>query len=147
MKKKSPLYFEITDAYDIVRVTVKGPTKKSTKVVNNKGWLDIDITVKGCTLGGSYHAEFLPISFHSFRQQLVSLMYGLDKTAAFDGVMGYLKLEFEVKYEGFAEIKVRACDVPGIGSELTFKMSIQLSDVNELVLQLDSILSRYPLLN
>ncbi|UOE47941.1 hypothetical protein MTO98_26375 [Mucilaginibacter sp. SMC90] len=63
MKKKSSPYFEITDAYDIVRVTVKGLTKKSTKVVTNKGWLDIDITVKGCTLGGSYHAEFLPISF------------------------------------------------------------------------------------
>lgn len=147
MKRKSAPYFEITDAFDIVRVTINGFTKKSTKVVNNKGWLDIEITVKGCTLGGSYHAEFLPISFHRFRQQLISLMYGLDKTAVFDGVMGYLKLEFENKHEGFAEIKVKACDVPGIGSELTFKMNIQLTDINELVLQLDSILSRYPLLN
>jgi hypothetical protein len=103
------------------------------------------ITVKGCTLGGQYSAEFLPIEFHRFRQQLGSLIYGLERTATFESQSEFLRLQFEMIYEDFAEINVRACDVPGVGSILSFKMAMAVSDINNLVLQLENILNRFPI--
>jgi hypothetical protein len=144
MKKKAIPYFEFTDGYDIVRVMVKGFIAKPDKATTHSNWLESVITVKGCTLGGQYSAEFLPIDFHRFRQQLVSLMYGLDKSAIFVGELGYLRLRFQVIKDCFAEISVKACDVPGIGSELTFDMNVRFSDIEKAVKDLDNIVERYP---
>jgi hypothetical protein len=147
MKKRPAPYFEITDGSDIVRVTVDGYATKPNEARTGSQWLESVITVKGCTLGGQFSAEFLPVDFHRFRQQLVSLIYGLDKRATFVGELGYLRVRCEVVHESFAEMDVKACDVPGIGSELTFNISIQMSDVNKLIVQLESILKCYPYLN
>jgi len=147
-KKVAPPYFEITDASDIVRVTVNGIIPQSANVTTRTQRLESIITVKGCRLGGQFSAEFLPINFYTFRQQLVSLIYSLDKSATFEGDVGYLKLHFEAFFdEGYAEISVNAQDVPGIGSELTFKLNIELSEIEHLIKQLDVILERYPLIN
>jgi hypothetical protein len=145
MKKRPAPYFEITDGSDIVRVTVDGYTTKPSEAKTGSRWLESVITVKGCTLGGQYSAEFLPIEFHQFRQRLVSLIYGLERTATFESESEFLRLQFEMIYEDFAEIDVRACDVPGVGSVLNFKMGMAVSDINSLVLQLENILNRYPL--
>ena len=145
MKKRPAPYFEITDGSDIVRVTVDGYTTKPSEAKTGSQWLESVITVKGCTLGGQYSAEFLPIEFHRFRQQLVSLIYGLERTATFESESEFLRLRFEMIYEGFAEIDVRACDVPGVGSVLNFKMGMAISDINNLVRQLENILNWYPI--
>lgn len=145
MKKRPSPYFEITDGSDIVRVTVDGYATKPSEARASSQWLESVITVKGCTLGGQYIAEFRPIEFNRFRQQLVLLIYGLERTATFESESEFLRLQLEMIYEDFAEIDVRACDVPGVGSVLSFKMGMAVSDINGLVLQLENILNRYPL--
>lgn len=144
MKKAIP-YIEITDGGDIVRVTVKGSTSKPKKSFTSSQWLEATVTVKGCTFTGQFTAEFLPVSFHQFRQQLVSIFYHLENKATFEGEMNYLKLEFEAQDDEYIEINVKAADVPGIGAELSFKMATDRSEIERLVTQLDYILERYPI--
>jgi hypothetical protein len=145
MKKRPSPYFEITDGSDIVRVSIDGYTTKPSEARTGSQWLESVVTVKGCTLGGQYSAEFMPIEIHRFRQQLVSLIYGLEKIATFENESEFLHLQFEIIYEDFAEIEVRACDVPGVGSVLNFKMGMAISDINSLMLQLENILNWYPI--
>jgi len=144
MKKAIP-YIEITDGGDIVRITVNGSIPKPKKAFTSHQWLEAEVTVKGCTFSGQFTAEFLPVNFHQFRQQLVSLLYHFENKATFEGEMGYLKLEFEAQDDEYIEIGIRACDVPGIGAELSFKMATDRPEIERLVTQLDSILERYPI--
>jgi|GEM_PF-3859130 hypothetical protein len=142
IKKPTP-YIEITDGGDIVRVTVNGSTQKPKKAFTSHQWLEATVTVKGCTFSGQFTAEFLPVNFHQFRQQLASLLYHLENKATFEGEMGYLKLEFEAQDDEYIEIGVRACDLPDIGAELSFKMATDRPQIERLINQLDYILECY----
>lgn len=44
------------------------------------------------------------------------------------------------------DIKIKACDVPGIGGELGFGLSIAKSDIDNIIQQLDNILEMYPVI-
>jgi hypothetical protein len=137
-------YFEITDGGDIVRVEVIGTTASPSIDHRDKPWLETTVTVKGSSFRGQYSAEFMPIDFYKFRQQLVSLKYHLDQNAAFEGTEGYLRILFNIEHDGYTEIKVEACDVPGIGAILGFGMSLELSYLQRLIDQLDEVLKHYP---
>jgi hypothetical protein len=142
--KKSSIYFEITDAADLVRVEIVGITDGPSIDHQDKQWLDTTVTVKGSVFSGQYSAEFMPVDFYRFRQQLVSLIYNLEETATFEGTEGYLKILFNVEPDGYTQINVTACDVPGIGGKLSFGMGIEQSDVERLIKQLDAIVELYP---
>jgi hypothetical protein len=143
MNKPFP-YFEIFDGGDLLRVEVIGTTGSPSGDLKHKLWLDGLITVKGCTFRGQYNAEFMRVDFYKFRQQLISLVYNLEKTAAFNSIEGYLKIEFRVEAGDYMTIKIIACDVPGIGGELRYGVSMEKQNIHYLITQLDNILELYP---
>jgi hypothetical protein len=143
--KKSSAYFEISDGGDMVRVEILGTTNSPSIDSQGKQWLDAKINVKGCTFRGQYGAEFMPIDFYKFRQQLVSIIYNLDKTAIFNGTEGFLEIKVAVNPADYFDIKIKACDVPGIGAELNFGLCMEKSGIDFLIQHLDKILDLYPI--
>ena len=142
--KKHSAYFEIFDGGDILRVEVIGIADSPSTDLQGKEDLDAKITIKACTFHGQYSAEFMSMDFFTFRQQLVSLIYDLGKTATFKGIEGYLKIDVDIEPDGYINVRIKACDVPGIGGELSFGISLEKSDIENLVQQLDNILELYP---
>jgi len=145
--EKQPAYFEIFDGGDILRVEVIGINDNASNDTKNPQNLDAEITVKACTFHGQYGAEFMPFDFYRFRQQLVSLVYNLEKTATFNCMEGYLEIAVIIEPDDYINVKIKACDVPGIGGELSFTLSLEKSDIENIVQQLDNILELYPIPN
>jgi hypothetical protein len=133
-------YFETFDGGDLLRVEVIGTTGSPSGDLKDKLWLEVLITVKGCTFRGQYNAQFMRVDFYKFRKQLISLIYNLEKTAAFNSTEGYLEIEFDVEAGDYIT-KIIECDVPGIGGELRFGVSIEKPDMTILFTSLIIFLS------
>jgi len=143
--KKHSAYFELFDGGDILRVEVLGITYNPSTNPKYTQNLDAQITVKACTFHGQYGAELMASDFYKFRQQLVSLMYNLEKTATFNCMEGYLEIKMIVEPDDYINVRIKACDVPGIGGELSYGISVEKSGIENLVQQLDVILELYPI--
>lgn len=136
-------HFEIFDGSDIIRVEVIGITSNPSIDHRGKIWLETIVKAKGCTFSGQFSAQFMPVDFYKFRQQLISLIYSLDNTAIFEGTEGYLTIKFLVEPNDYINVKVKACDLPGIGGELSYGVYMEKSNIGDLVKQLDQILELY----
>lgn len=114
---KSPLACsEIVDGEDRVKFEVVGTVNNPSYPNWQDQMLDVNVTVKGCTLGGKFSTEFMPVDVYTFRQQLISINYGVDEIAVFEGLMGYLQLRLPAAENGLFEVHVKTCDVPRNGA-------------------------------
>src|SRR5690606_34251681 len=102
------------------------------------------MTVKGGSFSGQYSGDFMTVDFEKFKQELSRLYDNLKGTANFNDLEGYLVLKIDGDGIGHLEVQVKACDQPGInGSELTFSMAFDQTELKELVNQLDRITKQF----
>nr|WP_208094407.1 hypothetical protein [Mucilaginibacter agri] len=101
------------------------------------------VTVSSNALHGCFSAEFMPIDFQMFRQQLALLIYGLENIAIFEGTMGHLQLRLQECRDHLFEVSVIVCQLPEIGTELNYRLKLAKTDIDKLIDQLDQILDRY----
>lgn len=146
MTERQDIYFELFDAGDLVRLEPIELIKYDSDVDWDKNWVKTKVTVKGGKFSGQYSGEFMTVDFEKFKQELSRLYDNLKGTANFNDLEGYLELKIDGDDIGHFEVQVKACDKPGIyGSELTFAMAFDQTDLKELVNQLDRITKQFPI--
>lgn len=140
------LYFEIFDTGNLVRLEPIELIKYDSNIDWDQNWVKTKVTVKGGNFSGQYSADFLTVEFKKFKQELSQLYDNLKGTANFNDLEGFLELKIDGDGFGHFEVKVKACDQPGTnGSELTFKLAFDQTELKELVNQLNSITKQFPI--
>lgn len=146
MTERQDIYFELVDAGDIVRLEPIELIKYDSDIDWDKNWVKTQVTVKGGKFSGQYTGEFMTVDFEKFKQELSRLYNNLKGTANFNDLEGYLELKINGDGIGHFEVQVKACAQPGInGSELTFEMAFDQTDLKELTNQLDRITKQFPI--
>lgn len=146
MTERQDIYLELFDAGDLVRLEPIELIKYDSDIDWDKNWVKTQVTVKGGKFSGQYLGEFMTVDFEKFKQELSRLYDNLKGTANFNDLEGYLELKIDGDGIGHFEIQVKACDQPGInGSELTFSMAFDQTELKELVNQLDRITKQFPI--
>jgi len=64
---------------------------------------------------------------------LVSRMYNIEKTATFNCMEGYLEIKVIVEPDDHMNVRIKACNVPGIGGELSYGISAEKLEIEKLV--------------
>ena len=146
MTGQQDIYFELFDAGDLVRLEPIELIKYDSDIDWDKNWVKTQVTVKGGKFSGQYSGEFMTVDFEKFKQELSRLYDNLKGTANFNDLEGYLELKIKGDGLGHFEVQVKACDQPGInGSELSFTMAFDQSELKELVNQFDRITRQFPI--
>ena len=146
MTDRQDISFEIFDSGDLVRLEPIELIKYDSNLDWDRNWIKIRVTLKGGKFSGQYVGDFMTVDFETFKQELSNLYDNLDWTANFIDLEGYLNLKIIGDGLGHFEVNVLACDQPGFnGSQLTFKMSFDQTQIKELVYQLDLITKEYPI--
>jgi len=146
MTDKQDISFEIFDSGDLVRLEPIELIKYDSDLDWDRNWIKTKVTLKGGKFSGQYVGDFMTVDFEKFKQELSELYDNLSWTANFIDLEGYLNLKIIGDGLGHFEVNVLACDQPGInGSQLTFKMSFDQTQIKELVYQLDLITKEYPI--
>ena len=147
MTDRQDISFEIFDSGDIVRLEPFELIKYNSEIDWDKNWVKTKVTIKGGKFVGQYNGEFMTIDFEKFKQELSRLYDNLNGTADFHDLEGYLDLKIIGDGLGHFEVNVLACDQPGIdGSQLTFSMAFDQTEIKKLVNQLDLITKEYPII-
>ncbi|SRR5690606_25780648 len=146
MTEQQDIHFEIFDAGNLVRLEPIELIKYDSDIDWDQNWVKTKITVKGGNFSGHYPADILTVDFEKFQQELSQLYDNLKGTANFNDLEGFLELKIDGDGIGHFEVKVKACDHPGIyGSELTFKLTFDQTKLKELISQLDIITKQFPI--
>jgi hypothetical protein len=146
MTERQDLYFELFDAGDLVRLEPIELIEYNSKIDWDNNWVKTKVTVRGGKFSGQYTGEFMTVDFEKFKQELSGLYDNLKGSANFNDVEGFLELKIKGDGIGHFEVQVKACDQPGVnGSELTFAMAFDQTELKELVNQLDRITKQFPI--
>ena len=146
MTERQDLYFELFDAGDLVRLEPIELIEYNSKIDWDNNWVKTKVTVRGGKFSGQYSGEFMTVDFEKFKQDLSRLYDNLKGSANFNDVEGFLELKIKGDGIGHFEVQVKACDQPGVnGSELTFAMAFDQTELKELVNQLDRIIKQFPI--
>jgi hypothetical protein len=146
MTEQQDIYFELFDAGDLVRLEPLEFINYDSDIDWDKNWVKTQVTVKGGKFSGQYSGEFMTIDFEKFKQELSRLYNNLKGTSSFNDLEGYIELKINGDGLGHFNVEVKACDKPGIyGSELSFTMAFDQTELKELVNQLDRITKQFPI--
>lgn len=145
MTERQEIYFEISDAGDIVRLEPKRLVREGSEIDYDNNWIITTVTVKGGRFSGQFDAEFMTIDFEKFKQELRPLYDNLKGSATFSGLEGQLELKIVGDGIGHFEVCVLASDEPGYGGQLSFTMGFDQTSIKELVHQLDTITKKFPI--
>lgn len=146
MTEQQEIYFELFDAGNLVRLEPIELINYDSDIHWDKNWVKTEVTVKGGKFSGKYSGNFMTVDFEKFKQELSRLYDNLNGKANFNDLEGYLELKIKGDGIGHFEIQVNACDQPGInGSELSFTMAFNQTEIKELVNQLDRITKQFPI--
>jgi hypothetical protein len=146
MTIKHKAFLEFFDAGYIVRIETQSYLFKEADNNWDKNWLKTFVTVKGGKFSGQYPANFMTIDFRKFKDDLLTLHDNYNGSAEFSGRDGYLELKIKGDGLGHFELNVVARDEPNYGGQLTFEMAFDQTSLDELIEQLDNILSAYPVI-
>lgn len=133
------------DRYERVEIDVAGyeRTEKSGEYFDDN-WLRVRVTVAAGAFGGTFDSTFQTAELSALRAQLSALCESLKGSARFETLEGQLTLSFEGNGRGSVELRGEALDQAGIGNRLSFKLSLDQTQIGAAVKQLDEILSKFP---
>jgi hypothetical protein len=147
MTDEQDIYFEISNNGNLIRLEPIESVKYDSELDWDKNWIKTKVIVKGGNFAGQYFGDFLTIDLENFKLDLHRLYDNLNSTVRFCDLEGYLDIRIIGDGIGHFVVKVRACDVPGIyGSELSFEMTFDQTEIKGLERQLYEITKRYPMI-
>lgn len=146
MNPEQDIKFEISDQGNLIRLEPFELNKYDSDMDWDKNWIKTKITVNAGNFSGHYEGELMTTDFEKFKQELFQLYDNLKGTAHFNDLEGYLNLKIKGDGLGHFEVKVVACDSPGIDSNhLSFFLSFDQTLIKELVQQLENITKQFPI--
>lgn len=137
------LYFEISDAGDLIRVEPFRLTFPSAELDWDRNWVKTNVTVKGGVFSGQFVTEFMTTDFEIFKQQLKKLDRDFNGTAKFEPLEGQLVLNINGDGLGHFELNCEATPEPHLGQTLSFFINFDQTQIKEYVRQLDKITKRF----
>lgn len=141
------IYFELSDAGDLVRLEPIELIDYKSDIDWDKNWIKTKITVKGGAFSGQYQADIMTVDFEKFKQELSKLYDNLKGCAIFDDLEHTLQLKILGDGNGHFEVLATANDHPGINSsKLSFTMAFDQTEIKRLVNQLDKITKTFPII-
>jgi hypothetical protein len=147
MEEIQDLYFELSNSGNLVRIEPKGRIEYNSDLDYDKNWINTKVTIKGGNFSGQYTADFLTRDFNFFKSELSKLYDNLKGATTFCDLEGYLELKIIGDGFGHFDVAVKACDNPGIyGSELTFNMEFDQTQIKKLTNQLGEIMNEFPII-
>ena len=147
MTDRQEIYFELFDSGNLVRLEPIELIKHQSEHDWDKNWIKTKVTVRGGKFSDQYIGNIMTVNFEKFKQELVKLYDNLGGTATFHDLEGFLKLKINGDGLGHFEVNVKACDQPGIyGSELTFSLAFDQTELKTLANQLHTITRQFPII-
>ena len=107
-------------------------------------WLKTQIKIKVGAFIAEYSAQLQTINFTRFRKDLERLYIELKGVSIFDSLEDWIKLKLTGDGIGHFELECEACDFPGTGNRLEFTMTIDQTEIPELIRQLTTIIEIFP---
>ena len=111
---------------------------------NDRNWLNGSITLKAGKFSGKYSAYFQTTDFSSLKEQLGILYNELNGTAKFSTLEEQLEMEFTGDGLGHFQVECKAVDEAGVGSELSFIINIDQTDLKSVMTNLNQLTEDLP---
>jgi hypothetical protein len=137
-------FFEIRDLGNYVRIEPTRRIKYNSDISWDHNWIKVNIAIKGGAFSGSYQGELLTVDLLRLKNDFSQLYNNLNGILSFNDIEGYLEMKITGDGIGHFSVNVRVCDKPGYGSELSFMMSFDQTQIKEMVNQLGLIAQDYP---
>ena len=141
----SDIYFEITDAGDLIRIEPFHLTNPKAQLDWDRNWIKTKVTVKGGVFSGEFVGEFMTTDFEIFKRQLKKLDQDFNATATFQPLEQQLTLKIKGDGLGHFDVDCEAAPQSHLGQTLTFSMNFDQTYIKELVKQLDKITKAFPI--
>jgi hypothetical protein len=109
-------------------------------------WLLVEVKVRIGAWHADYEASIRSDDFARFRQGLDVIATSEAGSAVLMSMDGYLDVEVTTDGRGPVSVKGTATDEPGMGANLEFQLSMERGSVAALVVAVDEILAKFPVL-
>ena len=107
-------------------------------------WINARVEIKARSFSGTYLAQLQTLDFSQFKKGVESLYANLEGITQFNSMEDWLKIIIRGDGIGHFDVECEACDIPGTGNRLEFKMEIDQTEIPRLIDQLDDILTKFP---
>ncbi len=139
------VFFEIKAGGDFIKVVPQEFSYKNSDHSWDRNWITTEVIIKAGGFSGHYGAQFMIVDFKEFKKQLEYSYDHLDKSAIFEDLERYLKINIKGDGLGHFEIFCEVSDNPGyLERQLAFYLSIDQTYIPQLIRQLDGIAREFP---
>ena len=112
---------------------------------HDANWLTVQVNVAAGGFRGGFNAAFLTAELNDLCKKLKELYASLKGSKEWETMEGQLKLSFQGNGLGGIELQGDAVDQSGIGNRLSFKLSLDQTQLAQSVSQLDELMFKYPI--
>lgn len=141
---ESPLYFDITENDNLIRITVINQPYPDSEIDYDRNWLRGSVKFNLGAFNGEYFADFQTFDFETFRKELEIAYDKLNRNAMFDTIENQVKIHLNGNGSGHFEVKYWLMDKAGVGNELRGEMKIDQTQLPEIISHLNEINKQYP---
>jgi hypothetical protein len=138
-------YFIIgKDNSDFLKVEVLNYVRPDLSDYWEANWIFSRINIKAGSFSADYIAQLQTTDFREFKKGLDRLYNDLKSATQFYSLEDWLTIIISGDGLGHFKVDCKACDLPGRGNRLEFKMHIDQTEIPSLVKQLSEILDKFP---
>ena len=107
-------------------------------------WVETTVVVAAGAFRGEFRAALRVEDFARFRDEVRVLYESLAGHARFGTMEEWIAVEIEGDGKGLLRAECSVLDEPGIGNRLTFTLSLDQTDLPEMLRSLDAICGAFP---
>lgn len=145
MIENDPIYFELKDSGDYVKIELTGFAHPEADLDWDRNWINSKVTVKAGGFTGLIDCYLMTTDFERFKHELAQLYNKLNGTAAFDTIEGQVSIKIKGDGIGHLEAQCIVMDNAGIGNKLEFEINFDQTFIPEMIRQLDTITKAFPI--
>jgi hypothetical protein len=139
------MFFEIRDTTDYIRLEPIHLIEYDSDLAWDKNWVKTKIIVKAGSFSGEYFAEFMTIDFEKLKHDLRRIYDNLNGFVDFIDLESHLELKISGDGIGHFNVRGRASEDAGIINALSFELSFDQTEINEMINQLERITKSFPI--
>ena len=145
MNDNGEYQFEIKGYGNFIRIVPLRFMHPNAEMDWDRNWIETHIEINALPFSGNYNVSLLTRDFEIFKQELKRIYDDLAGAAMFDSLES--EIEIKIKGDGLGHFKAncKATDRTTVdGSELSFVIDFDQTQIPELIKQLEEITTAFP---
>ncbi len=146
MNDNGEYQFEINDTGNFIRIVPLRFMHPDAEMDWDRNWIETHIEINASPFRGKYKVSLMTGDFEKFKQELKRVYNDLAGATMFDSLES--DIEIKIKGDGLGHFKAKctATDRTTVdGSELSFVLDFDQTQIPELIKQLEEITTAFPI--